>query len=167
MKTRILLIILLVSLGNNVFSQNLSDLFTDIDTLFISGGTPSHLSLINATVTPIVSNSPCNTTRYNYSVATQYQNGKVIAIAHEGLLSNNNINLYDNLTFLTNAIGWLNSGSKRVTLKQGWVDNFNISTLKNTLIADNYTFNTLSGNITSASLANTDVLILGNDWNGT
>ena len=167
MKTRILLISLLVSLGNNVFSQNLSDLFTNIDTLFISGGTPSHLSLINATVTPIVSNSPCNTTRYNYSVATQYQNGKVIAIAHEGLLSNNNINLYDNLTFLTNAIGWLNSGSKRVTLKQGWVNNFNISTLKNTLIADNYTFNTLSGNITSASLANTDVLILGNDWNDT
>tara|TARA_B100000809_G_scaffold58771_1_gene55255 strand:+ start:2059 stop:4410 length:2352 start_codon:yes stop_codon:yes gene_type:complete len=167
MKTRILLTILIVALGSNVFSQSFLDLVTNIDTLFISGGTPSHLSLINPTVTPIVSSSPCNTPRYNYSVATQYQNGKVIAIAHEGLLSNNNINLYDNLTFLTNAIGWLNSGSKRVTLKQGWVNNNDISTLKDTLIADSYTFNTLSGNITSVSLANTDVLILGNDWNGT
>ena len=167
MKTRILLILLSVLLGGNVFSQNLSDLFINVDTLFIPGGNPGHLSIINQNVTPIVSSSPCNIPKYNYSVATQYQNGKVIAIAHEGLLSNNSIQSYDNLTFITNAIDWLNSGNKRVTLKQGWINNNNISTLKNTLIADNYTFNTLSGNLTSASLANTDVLILGNDWNGT
>ncbi|MDP5232003.1 MAG: T9SS type A sorting domain-containing protein [Cellulophaga sp.] len=161
-----ILISLLVLISSNAFSQNLSDIFTNVDTLFIPDALPGHLLPINQNVTPIVSSSSCNIPKYNYSVATQYQNGKVIAIGHEGLLSNNSINSYDNLTFLTNAIGWLNPGSKRVTLKEGWVNNNNISTLKNTLIADNYTFNTLSGNITSASLANTDVLILGNDWNG-
>ena len=167
MKTKIFFILLFVLQGGSVFTQNLSELLIDVDTLFIPGGVPGNLSPINQNVTPLVSSSPCNVPRYNYSVATQYQNGKVIALAHESILSNNSILSYDNLTFLINAIDWLNSGSKRISLKQGWINNNNISTLKNTLIADNYSFNTLSGNITNASLANTDVLILGNDWNNT
>ena len=166
MKKLSFLIILISAFCANLSAQNLTDIFINVDTLFMPGATPGHLSPISPNVTPIVSSSPCNTPRYNYSVATQYQNGRVIAIAHEALLSNNSINSYDNLTFLTNAITWLNAGNKRVTLKEGWINNGNISTLKNILIADNYTFNTLNGNITSASLANTDVLILGNDWNG-
>jgi len=167
MKTKIFFILLFILQGGKVFTQNLSELLINVDTLFIPGGVPGNLSPINQNVTPLVSSSPCNVPRYNYSLATQYQNGKVIALAHEAILSNNSILSYDNLTFLTNAIDWLNSGSKRISLKQGWINNNNISTLKNTLIADNYSFNTLSGNITSASLANTDVLILGNDWNDT
>jgi hypothetical protein len=162
-----LLLILFSILSLHSNAQNLASIFTNVDTLFMSGAAPGHLSALNSNVTAIVSSSPCVTPQLNYSVATQYQNGRVIAIAHEGLLSNGNVNSYDNLTFLKNAMAWLNTGNKRVTLKQGWINNNNISTLKNALIADNYTFGTLNGNITSTSLANTDVLILGNDWNGT
>lgn len=167
MKKISLLLILFSGFYFHSNAQNLASIFTNVDTLFMSGAAPGHISALNANVIPIVSSSPCVTPQLNYSVATQYQNGRVIAIGHEGLLANNNVNSNDNLTFLKNAIAWLNTGNKRVTLKQGWINNGNISTLKNALITDNYTFGTLSGNITQASLANTDVLILGNDWNGT
>lgn len=161
------LIILISILCTNLKAQTLTNIFTNVDTLFMSGGSPGHLSPINPNVTAIVSSSPCNSSKLHYSVATQYQNGRVLAIAHEGLLANGNINLYDNLTFLTNVLNWLSPGNKKVTLKQGWVNNGNSSNLQNALIANNYTFGLLNGSITSASLANTDILILGNDWNNT
>ena len=167
MRKQILALILITIFCNTVSSQTLNDIFTNVDTLFMPGASPGHLSPSNQNVTAIVSSSPCNTPQLNYSVATQYQNGKVIAIAHEGLLTNPNINSYDNMEFITKAIDWLNPGNSRVSLKEGWVNGGNTSILQSTLIANNYTFNTLSGNITSSSLANTDVLILGNDWNGT
>ncbi len=167
MNKKILLYSLLLILAFNAQAQNLTNIFTNVDTLYMAGATPGHLAPIDTNVTPIVSSSPCNTPQYNYSVATTYQNGKVIAIAHEGLLSNGNLYSYDNLPFLKNAIDWLNPGSKRVTLKEGWINNGNMSDLKNELIAEGYTFGTLTGNITSTTLLNTDILILGNDWNGT
>jgi hypothetical protein len=167
MKKTSILIILISAFCTNVKAQTLADIFTNVDTLFMSGASPGHLSPISANVTPIVSSSPCNNSQLNYSVATQYQNGRVIAIAHEGLLANSNINSYDNLKFLTNAMDWLSPGNKKVTLKQGWVNNSNSSNLQSALIAQNYTFGLLNGSITSASLANTDILILGNDWNNT
>ena len=115
--------------------------------------------------TPIVSSGPCNIPQRHYSVAATYQNGRVLAIAHESLLSDNSIGQYDNLPFVTNALNWLSPGNKRVTLKEWWVDSGNTGTLQATLAADNYTFTTLDGNITTGALAATDVLILGNDWN--
>lgn len=148
-------------------AQNLAPIFTNVDTLFMPGAAPGRLSPISSNAIPIISNNPCDMPQMYFSIATEYQNGRVLAIGHEGLLVNANINSYDNLTFLTNAIDWLSSGNKQVTLKEGWVNNSNTSILQNTLIANNYTFSTLTGAITNTSLSTTDVLILGNDWNGT
>lgn len=147
-------------------SQTLDDIFTNVDTLYMPGAAPGHLAPISQDVTPIVSSSPCNSSKLNYSVATQYQNGRVLAIGHESLLVNSSIGSADNLAFLTNAIAWLSPGS-RISLKEGWVNNGNTSSLQTALTSNNYTFGVLSGDITTASLANTDILILGNDWNGT
>lgn len=148
-------------------AQTLTELFTDVDTLFMAGAAPGSLNVIDASVTPVISSSPCNTPTQHFSVATEYENGRVLAIAHEGLLANTTINSNDNLKFLTNTIDWLNPGNKRVSLKQGWINNGNSSSLQSALIADDYTFSILGGGISNATLADTDILILGNDWNGT
>lgn len=147
-------------------TQTLDDIFTNVDTLYMPGAAPGHLAPMSQDVTPIVSSSPCNSSKLNYSVATQYQNGRVLAIGHESLLVNSSIGSADNLAFLTNAIAWLSAGT-RISLKEGWVNNGNTSSLQTALTSNNYTFGVLSGGITTASLANTDILILGNDWNGT
>lgn len=162
-----ILLILILSFSNNTIAQNFTNILINVDTLFMPGAAPGHLSPIDQAVTPIVSSSPCNIPQFHFSVATEYQNGRVMAIAHEGLLVNGSINSSDNLTFLTNAMNWLNPGNKRVLLKEGWANNGNTSILQNALAADGFTFGILNGSITSASLTNTDILILGNDWNGT
>jgi hypothetical protein len=148
-------------------AQGLNDLFTDVDTIFMPGASPGGLAIVDTSVTPVISSSPCNTPTLHFSVAAEYKNGRVLAIAHEALLSNNSITWNDNLRFLTNAMNWLNPGDKRVSLKQGWINNGNSSTLQGALASEGYTFSLLTGDITGASLVNTDILILGNDWNGT
>jgi hypothetical protein len=159
------ILIILFCFSNFAFSQTLSGIFTNIDTLFIPGGSPGSLSPISINVYPIVSSNPCYSPLQHFVVASQYQNGRVLAIGHEGLLVDNNINQYDNSQFVLQAINWLDFGSQRVTLKEGYVNNGNTSMLQNMLINNGFTVNTLSGNINSASLLNTDILILGNDWN--
>lgn len=167
MYKQILALLALTTFCSNVVSQNLVDIFVNVDTLYMPGAGPGNLAPIDPSVTPIVSNSLCDNPQLQFSVATQYQNGKVLAVGHEGILANNSITEYDNLAFISNAIAWLNPGNKRVAIKEGWISMNNTSVLRNALSADNYTFSNLAGNITSASLANVDILLLGNDWNGT
>ena len=166
MKMKIqVLFLFCILITSTLFAQNLNPIFNNVTTIW-PGGLPGHLAPLNASVTPIVSSSLCNGSNLlHYSVATSFQSGRVIGMAHEGILTNTNIGQVDNLTFLTNTIDWLNTGNKRVTLKSGWINNGNTSTLQNTLSTNGFTFNTISS-ITSSSLSNTDVLILGNDWNG-
>lgn len=147
-------------------AQEVTDILNNVDTLFIPGAVPGHLAPLDEQVTPLVSSSPCELPQLHYSVVTRYQEGKVMAVAHEGLLVNGNIDAYDNRKFVINAIDWLDSGNKRVALREGWVNSNNSSTLQSALAAEDYTFSTLGGSINSTALANTDILILGNDWNG-
>jgi hypothetical protein len=165
MKKINVLIILILLIGAKLSAQNFGAIFTNVDTIFMPGAGLGHLSATNENAKAIVSTSPCNTRKYHFSVAATHKKGKVITVGHEGLLTDASINSADNLKFLMNGIAWLNNGKKRVTLKQGWVNNGNMTVLKRALTADNYTLNTLNENITGTSLANTDVLILGNDWN--
>lgn len=148
-------------------AQNLTSIFNNVDTLFIPGAVPGHISTTSPNVTPIVSASPCDDPVYNYAVATEFQNGRVIAVGHEGILADNNINENDNLQFLVQSMNWLNSTTKRVTLKEGWVNNSNSSNLQSALIGDGYSINTPLANITATELSSTDILIIGNDWNNT
>ncbi|MEL7532143.1 MAG: T9SS type A sorting domain-containing protein [Bacteroidota bacterium] len=159
----LLAISLFISQGT---AQTLTDIFSNVDTLFMPGAGIGNLSPNDASVSPIVSSSPCESPQLQFSLARQYQNGRVIAVGHEAILSNNNIVENDNFAFVSNAITWLNPGNKRVAIKEGWINMGNTSILRNTLSNDNYSFNSLSGNITSSSLSNVDILILGNDWNG-
>ena len=156
----------LLLIGPSLSSQSLEDIFADVDTLFMAGAALGHLAPMDNTVTPIVTSSLCAAPQFNYAVATEYENGRIIAVAHESILGNGNIENNDNLTFLLNSCEWLNQGSKRIKLKQGWINNSNVSTLQAALIQQDFLFSTINGDITEAALSDTDVLILGNDWNG-
>lgn len=161
------LLIFCIGLNLSISAQNLNALFTNVDTLFLPGAALGSLELSGSNATPIISNSPCEQPQMHFAIAAQYQNGRAIAIAHEGILSNNSINSYDNLEFLKNVMDWLNGGSKRVAMKYGWASSSNTSIFQNALISNAYSFSTIGGNITTASLSNSDILVLGNDWNGT
>ena len=162
-----LLLILMLTFSRSSIAQSLDQIFTNIDTLCLKGGVPSHISPINQEVIPIISNNPYTKPLEHFALATPYKNAKVLAIGHEALLTNDNIVEYDNLRFLSNAIDWLapSTDRKKVVLKEGWVSEGNTSILQEKLKANNYSFSILKGQISTASLTNTDILILGNDWN--
>lgn len=159
-----LVILLSIMYCSSLTSQNMETIFTNVDTIF-QGGSIGCLVATSDEVIPIVSSTPCSNEEYHYSIAATYQNGRVIAIGHEGLLSDKNIGLKDNLPFVLNAIEWLSFGQKRITLKEGWINNWNTKVLKEALEAEGYTINPLSETITATALSDTDILILGNDWN--
>lgn len=165
MRKHLLLFTTLLFLFSTVWGQNPTSILTNVDTIW-PGGAPGQLNPLQPNVIPLVSGRPCGSSLIHYSVATEYQNGKVVAVAHEGIFTDSNIPFKDNLTFLTNAIEWITSGnSKRVSFRPGFFNQGNTQTLQANLSPNGYTFNSVNGTITSASLANTDILILGNDWN--
>lgn len=157
---------LLLSLGTWAAAQSLNDLFINVDTLLLPGAAVGNVSLLNSSATAVVSNSFCELPQKHFAVVCLYQSGKVMILGHEGILTNNSISSADNLSFLLNTMDWLNTGNQRIALKQGWVSNSNTSLFQNAIVANGYTFNSLSGQISSGTLANVDILILGNDWNG-
>lgn len=150
-------------------AQTLSSIFNNVDTIGLeqSAG-PGEMAINNASVIPLAS-THCSTDIKHYAVASSYQNGRAIGMGHEGFLTDNNLSLYDNLTFISQAIDWLSQGNTTgtVTIKNGWINNGNTGVLQSELQASGYTVNTTNTSFSTLSLASTDVLIIGNDWNGT
>ncbi len=165
MRLPLLAALLFFACFTSATAQDLTAIFASVDTLFMPGAAPGELTADSPGATPIVSSGPCNLPRRHFAVAATYQSGRVLAIAHESLLSDGSIGQYDNLQFVTNALTWLSPGNQRVTLKERWVNEDNTAILQATLAAADYSFTTLDGSITAAGLAATDILILGNDWN--
>lgn len=160
----LLLLFSLISLQGK--AQNMSSLFTNVDTIYMPGAASSHFTFTDSTVQPIISNSFCASVLRHYAVARPSSAGKVIAIGHEALLSNNAFNVNDNAAFILNAMNWLNSSNKNILLKNGWINNGNTSSIQTMLTNDGYSFSNTNNDITAAALAGKGILILGNDWNG-
>lgn len=166
MLKQLFLILICTSLYSGLSAQNLSSLFVGVDTVY-SAGAPGNLTALSGQATPIISSSACNSTILHFAMSSEYQNGRVLAMGHESFLSDNSIPYFDNETFVLNALSWLKTGANlQVTLKNGWLNTGNTSSLQTALSNNGYGFNGLSSSINSAALANTDILILGNDWNG-
>lgn len=150
----------------NAFSQDYSNITQGIDTI-TGSGLPGPIFPINSNVVPIVSGnllSPdCGFSIF--SVATTFGKGKVIAIGHEGMLSDGVIEKYDNQKFLVNSMKWLNSNKKRVLVKNGWLGDGNLKILKSNLLTEGYTMTSTNNKINSTDLMNVDIILFGNDWN--
>ncbi len=100
-----------------------------------------------------------------FSVATTYGNGRVIAIGHEGMLADHIIVSYDNIKFAINSMNWLNSGSKRILIKMGWLSDGNLTKLKDKLENEGFIITFTSDRINSIDLTNYDIILFGNVWN--
>lgn len=147
-------------------AQSSADILNNVDTVW-SGGAPGGLTATDPQATALVSSRPCHDPLLHFCIANGLGSGRVVVLGHEAILSDNSIVRYDNQTFLLNAIDWITPGSnKRVSLRPGWINMGNSTVLQAQLQAKGYTFGALSGPINAAALSNTDVLILGNDWNG-
>lgn len=157
--------LLLLLFFNKLSAQNFSQILLNVDTVHLPGINPTHLGLLDTNAVPIISSNPCDNQMFNFIVGSTHQSGRVLAVGHEGLLTNNNIGSFDNLTLVENMFDWLNPGTKRVSVKEGWVNLSNTSTVQTALTSSGYSFTKITGTITTASLANTDILVLGNDWN--
>lgn len=137
--------------------QDISSIVIGVDTL--NGGSLGSIYALNEKIVPLA------TAKYlNYSIATEYKNGRVIAIGHDGALVNESMAKYDQLQFMLNSIKWLNKTNKKTILvKNGWASISNMSTFLNKLKVDGYTVSTLEDN---SNLTNVGIIIFGNDWNG-
>ena len=166
MSNKIFLFLLCLLSSVGTWSQTLTDLFVGVDSLLMPGAAVGALSSTNTQASPVISNSPCSTPELHFSIATEFGNGRVLAIGHESLVSNGSILEKDNLRFVENALDWLSPGNVQISLREGWINMGNTTILQDRLSTNGYNFSTLNQTITSASLANTDILILGNDWNG-
>lgn len=161
-----LLFLLLFSYSTQLIAQDLTDIFAGVDTLFMPGAAPGSLIPIREEVTPIVSNSPCEMPRLHYAVATTHERGRVVALAHESILSDGSIDFADNRTFVKNLLAWLKPDAGSILLQPGWVNGNNSGVLQADSRAVGNGFTILNGGINATVLADTDLLILGNDWNG-
>jgi len=149
-----------------IHAQNtLADIFDNVDTIW-TGGLPGHLISNHPDAKVIVTNPPCYSPFYgNYGMARTIEQGRVAVLAHEGISTDGSIGLFDNLTFLENLIQWLKEDGQSIKIKNGWTNFNNTSRLQSRLRNSNYTISQLGETISAASLSDTDVLILGNDWN--
>lgn len=162
--TRIFILACIFAGAGGAFAQNLSDIFNNVDTVGLDGF-PGEFQISGNNVTPIISTN-CSFNLQHYAVAAEHGNGKVVAIGHEGLMGDATIVEYDNLNFILNAINWMDGGTgTTISLKTGWVNLGNTTILQSELQNVGYTTSAIA-NLNSTSLSNTDILILGNDWNG-
>lgn len=169
-KTLFLAACLLLSsiFSRTLWAQNYSQLVTGVSTVWTSG-LPSSLFPYNNTATPIVIGNP-NTASYPaiFALASVLGSGRAVGLAHDGVLGNNDISQYNNLTFALNIFNWLDqNNTNQVVIASGhgeWLNYGNATTLRSALQGNGYIVTNLSGSITAASLAGKGVLMIGNGW---
>jgi hypothetical protein len=149
----------------NIKAQNLSNLFTNVDSIHMPGAAVGDFNITDPLAIPIISNSFCSAPMRHFAAVREYQSGKVMAIGHESLLSDGAFGTNDNASFILNAVNWLNSTNKNIVFKTGWLNNGNTSSVQNMLVNDGYSISSIT-TINSTTLTGAGILILGNDWNG-
>ena len=157
----------LMLLNFTFYAQDLSSIWEGVNAISL-GGNIGTVSVSSTDAIPIAFSSPCDVEIDNFAVATEYQSGKVIVYGHEALVRDSSIDAHDNLTFVSNSFDWLASGNnKRISYVEGYVSISNTQTIQANLVDKGYSVEgSISGDITLEKLQDTDILILGNHWNG-
>lgn len=161
-----LLMLITFCFPSKLLTQNYTDITQGVDTLAISGA-PGPIFPYESDVVPIISGDllVSDTGFSIFSVAKEFGEGRVIAIGHESLLADNTIQNYQNQQFLINSMNWLNSGNKQILIKNGWLNDGNLNTLKSVLMDEGYSISSTNDLISSDDLVDIDIVLFGNDWN--
>jgi hypothetical protein len=119
---------------------------------------------------PIVGGDNGTSVPSTFVLARNYSAGRVVAVGHEGLFSDNSLGHLDNSPFAANVIRWLNgTGQRKVFYSIGhgeWLNQGNLVTLGKLLASNHFTLSPVSAPLDSAKLTSASVLIIGNAWRG-
>jgi hypothetical protein len=145
-----------------------SPITKDVSSIY-AVGVPGPLLALNNNAIPVVAGdedtSPSVST---VAIASSLGNGRVVALGHDGFLTNEAIALYDNKKFGDNVIAWLDQQSlKTILITTGhseWQGGTNSDSFKLELESKGYTVTRYSGSISPSALSGISVVIVGNAW---
>ncbi|MCB9342009.1 MAG: hypothetical protein H6577_28100 [Lewinellaceae bacterium] len=155
--------------STSLFSQNYSSIVANVDTVYIPGGAPCVLFPTGTAPVTIVAADPATGTFPGaYALASIVGTGRAFAVSHEGLMSNANIYVTDNLKLVSNAVDWLDhTNTNTVKMTSGhteFVNYGNATNLVTELTNEGYTVSNLTGTIEASDLTGVGVLVIGNAW---
>ena len=81
---------LLLLLCISINAQELSSIWNNVEMIGLTGGVPGPIVALNTNVSPVAFTSPCfNNDVENFALATEYGQGRVMMLGHEGITSDN------------------------------------------------------------------------------
>ena len=102
------------------------------------------------------------------AMASSLGEGRVVALGHEGLLTNEALDLFDNKQFGNNIINWLDKlGKQKVLVTIGhreWYGGSNFDDFKSELQNRGYTVVRFSGTLSASALSGVGVVVIGDAW---
>jgi hypothetical protein len=134
----------------------------------VTTGSPGPLYALDPGVVPIIAGDQDTPVPSAVSVAAAPGAGRIVAIGHEGSLTNEGIVLFDNLQFAVQAMAWLDSASAwtaAVTTGHAeWLSAAASLTFRSELTDQGWSVDLLGGSLTPAALSPYAVVVVGNAW---
>jgi len=132
-------------------------------------GVPGPLLAVNSIPIPIVTGDDDTTPDPSVVVmASGSGDGRVVALGHEGFLTNEGLELFDNRQFGNNIVDWLDkSGKRKILVTTGhseWYGGSNFDDFKAELQGRGYTVTRFPGTITPSVLSDAGVVLIGTAW---
>lgn len=131
---------------------------------------PGTLRIYSTSAVPLVTgNELTASSTAPFAVAGVVESGRFVAVAHEGILQNQNVSELDNTTLLTNAVQWLDKQQRRTVIITTGHEEFvgvgnGSSVLRGALQQRGFMVTGQSQALTPALLNNVGVVIIGNAW---
>lgn len=131
-------------------------------------GVPGPLFALNATPVPVTAGDDDTPAPSVVIMASGIGKGRVVALGHDGFLTNEALNLFGNKQFGNNVIDWLDKlGKRRILVTTGhreWYGGNNFDQFKTELESRGYTVTRFSGTITTSELSDVGVVLIGDAW---
>ncbi|MBO3840674.1 MAG: hypothetical protein QXJ72_08125 [Thermoproteota archaeon] len=132
-------------------------------------GVPGPLWSLSETAIPIAAGDEDTTPiPSNVVMASSLGVGRVIAFGHDGFLTNEALELFDNKKFGNNVVDWLDKlGRKKILVTTGhreWYGGDNFNSFKSELERRGYNVIRFSGAISQSILSDVGVVLIGNAW---
>ncbi|MEM7203504.1 MAG: hypothetical protein AAF628_24785 [Planctomycetota bacterium] len=143
-------------------------MFAGVTQIALSGGPGRISGQPGAGLFPIICGDSDPKRPELYAAAGNLGAGRVLAIAHEGLLANASNSELDTARFNTQALTWLDVGAtQQVGVLSGhgeFVRASNMTTLGAALTGAGWTVSDVPGTVTAATLSGFGAIIIGNAW---